>query len=494
VFESLAHGFAVALSPSNLLFAVVGVVLGTVVGVLPGIGPPTTVALLLPLTYGLDVTAAVIMLAGIFYGAMYGGSTTSILVNLPGEAASVVTTFDGYQMAQQGRAGGALAIAAIGSFVAGTMGVLGLTVLSVPLSELALRFGPPEYFGLTLFGLTLVAFLVAGSMVRGLLMAALGLWLGMIGLDPVQGTPRFTFGILELADGLDFVPVTMGLFGISEILRNLRRPQEMPRALRAAIDWSHSLREVIHARWAILRGSLVGFFVGILPGGGAIISSLLAYALEKRLARDPSRFGHGAPEGVAAPEAGNNAVCGGALIPMMALGIPGDPITAILIGALLVHGLAPGPMLFVERPDFAYTIIFSFFWSNIFTLAIALLGVRLLVKVLDAPKAVLIPAIAVLCAIGSFALRNSFFDTYVMFAFGLLGLMMRWLGMPVVPLILALVLGRPLEENLRVALTASKGDVSTFFTSPISLGFLLLSAVSIAWPFVQQWRRRGSPA
>jgi len=484
VFESLAHGFAVALSPSNLLFAVVGVVLGTVVGVLPGIGPPTTVALLLPLTSGVDVTAAVIMLAGIFYGAMYGGSTTSILVNLPGEAASVVTTYDGYQMAQQGRAGGALAIAAIGSFVAGTLGVIGLTFLSPALSELALRFGPPEYFGLTLLGLTLVASLATGSMLRGLLMAALGLWLGMIGLDPVQGTQRFTFGILELSDGIDLVPITMGLFGVGEILYNLRQAQEMPTVRRAVIDWSRSLREVIQSRWAILRGSLVGFFVGILPGGGAIISSLLAYAMEKRLARDPSRFGHGAPEGVAAPESANNAAATTSMIPMMLLGVPGNATTALILAAFLIHGVRPGPFLLRDHPDVFWGVVASMYIGNVLLIVLNLPLVGVFIQLLRVPYRYLAVLIALLTMIGAYSINNSIFDVWLMLLFGGLGYVCRVLRFDVGPLIIAFVLGPMVELSLRQSLIMSRGDIGILFARPAATAFVLAAVGLLAGQMV----------
>lgn len=471
--ESLAYGFAVALSPTNLLFAIVGVVLGTIVGVLPGIGPPTTLALLLPLTYGVDVTAAVIMLAGIFYGAMYGGSTTSILVNLPGEAASVVTTFDGYQMAQQGRAGGALAIAAIGSFVAGTLGVIGLTLLSTPLSELALRFGPPEYFGLTVLGLTLVASLAAGSILRGLLMAALGLWLGMIGLDPVQGTQRFTFGFLGLTDGLDFVPVTIGLFGIGEILYNLRKAEAMPAVVQAAVDWSRSLREVIGVRWAILRGSLVGFFVGILPGGGAIISSLLAYALEKRLARDPSRFGHGAPEGVAAPESANNAAASTSMIPMMLLGVPGNATTALILAAFLIHGVRPGPFLLRDHPGVFWGVVASMYIGNLLLIVLNLPLVGVFIQLLRVPYRYLTVLIVLLAMIGAYSINNSTFDIWLTLLFGGLGYVFRVLRLDVGPLIIAFVLGPMVELSLRQSLIMSRGDIGILFARPVATGFVL---------------------
>ncbi len=496
MFESLAHGFAVALSPTNLFFAAVGVVLGTVIGVMPGIGPPTTVALLLPITYGIDLVPAIIMLAGIFYGAMYGGSTTSILVNLPGEAASVVTTFDGYQMARQGRGGSALAIAAIGSFIAGTVGLLGLTLLSPPLSEVALRFGPPEYFGLTVLGLTLVAYLASGSMLRGLLMALMGLWLGMIGLDPVQGTPRFTFGLLELYDGLDFVPITMGLFGIGEILYNLCLTRETPTVARAIIDWARSLRDVLQVRWAILRGSLVGFFVGILPGGGAIISSLISYAVEKRVARDPSRFGRGAPEGVAAPESANNAAATTSMIPLMLLGVPGNATTALILAAFLIHGVRPGPFLLRDQPDLFWGVVASMYIGNVLLVLLNLPLVGLFIQLLRIPYRLLAVIIALLAMIGSYSVNNNIFDVWLTLVFGVAGYLFRLLRLDIGPLIIAFVLGPLVELSLRQSLIMSHGDPGLLLARPAALtfviaalGLLLIQLAQSTWRFLSESRR-----
>lgn len=485
----LAHGFTVALRPTNLLFAVVGVLLGTMVGVLPGIGPPTTIALLLPLTYGIDLTAAVIMLAGIFYGAMYGGSTTSILVNLPGEAASVVTTFDGYQMARQGRGGAALAIAAVGSFVAGTLAVLGVTLISPPLAEIALRFGPPEYFGLTFLGLTLAAYLGSGSLVRGLLMAAAGLFLGLIGLDPVQGTPRFTFGLLQLSDGLDFVPITMGLFGIGEILYHLGRDGSRPEVIRAAIHWSRSLREVLRTRWAIVRGALVGFFVGVLPGGGAIVSSLVSYAVEKRLARDPSRFGRGAPEGVAAPESANNAAATTSMVPLLLLGVPGNASTALILAALLIHGIRPGPFLLQDQPDLFWGVVASMYIGNILLLVLNLPLVGVFVRLLHIPYRILAVLIALLSVIGAYSVNNNTFDIWVLLVFGVLGYVFRTLAFDSGPLIIAFVLGPLVERSLRQSLIMFHGDPGMLIGRPVAVFFLIAALAVLMAQAVQSGRR-----
>ncbi|MDR5694541.1 MAG: tripartite tricarboxylate transporter permease [Armatimonadota bacterium] len=489
MFENLAYGFLIALKPTNLIYAVIGVFLGTIVGVLPGIGPPTTIALLLPLTYGIELTPAIIMLAGIFYGAMYGGSTTSILVNLPGEAASVVTTFDGYQMAKQGRAGAALAIAAIGSFVAGTISVVGLTALSQPLSEVALRFGPPEYFGLTLLGLTLVSYLASGSMVRGLLMALLGLFLGLIGMDPVQGTRRFTFGILELNDGLDFVPITMGLFGIGEVLYNLAVKEEFAEVLKATIDWGRNLREVLQTKWAILRGTLVGFFVGILPGGGAIVSSLLSYAVEKRVARDPSRFGKGAPEGVAGPESANNAAATSSMIPLLLLGVPGNASTALILAALLIHGVRPGPFLLQDHPDLFWGVVASMYIGNVLLLVMNLPLVNVFVQLLRIPYRFLAVLIVLLSIVGSYSVNNSIFDVWILLLFGILGFLFRILKFDVGPLIIAFVLGPIVELSLRQSLIMSRGSLGIFLIRPAAAIFLLAAVVILMTQVIQAfWR------
>ncbi|OGL58116.1 MAG: hypothetical protein A3J27_11500 [Candidatus Tectomicrobia bacterium RIFCSPLOWO2_12_FULL_69_37] len=494
---AVLEGFLSATAPEALAALAAGALIGLIAGMLPGVTISSGIIIVLPLTFVMGPHVAISLLLGIYSGGMTGGSFSAILLNIPGTPSASATGLDGHQMARKGEAGLALGTAIFSSFFGGMFSLLCLYLIAPQLAAVALKFQAVDLFSLIFFGLTIIASFAVQSVVKGILSGLIGLILVTVGQDPLMGTARYTFGEVNLLQGVHFLTALIGLFaipqladGIAESLKGTGKGNALSRFGSIYPRWKHYREMIIPT----LIGSVVGTFIGILPGTGGPIAAFLSYDYAQKASRHPEKFGTGCIEGVAAPESANNAVCGGALIPMMTLGIPGDPVTAILIGALLVHGLAPGPMLFVERADFAYTIIFSFFWSNIFTLAIALLGVRLLVKVLDAPKAVLIPAIAVLCAIGSFALRNSFFDTYVMFAFGLLGLMMRWLGMPVVPLILALVLGRPLEENLRVALTASKGDVSTFFTSPISLGFLLLSAVSIAWPFVQQWRRRGSPA
>ncbi|MBI2210569.1 MAG: tripartite tricarboxylate transporter permease, partial [Deltaproteobacteria bacterium] len=416
---SLAYGFNIALQPQNLLYCFIGVTMGTLVGVLPGIGPTATVALLLPATFKLDPISAIIMLSGICYGAMYGGSTTSILLNIPGEASSVVTCLDGYQMARQGRAGPALGISAFGSFIAGTFSILGLVVLAPTLAEFALKFGPPEYFSLMVMGLTVVAYLARKSMVKALMMTVLGVILGCIGLDPITATPRFTFGILELTDGIGLAPVVMGLFGIAEVLENLgvlARVEVFAGKIKGLFpnreDWRRSIGP-------IARGSLLGFSLGLLPGVGAIIPQFLSYGLEKRLSAHPERFGKGEIEGVASPEACNNAAVGGTFIPLLSLGIPSNAMTAILLGALMIYGLTPGPLLIKNSPDLFWGVIASMYIGNILLLILNLPLIPVWVSVLKIPYAYLSSFIILFCLIGAYSLNNSTADIFVAVIFSL---------------------------------------------------------------------------
>jgi putative tricarboxylic transport membrane protein len=468
-FPLLWHGFGLALTPVNLLFCFVGAILGTAVGVLPGLGPAATISLLLPLTYTIgSPLTAVIMLAGIYYGAMYGGSTTSILLNIPGEAASVVTCIDGYQMARQGRAGAALGIAAIGSFIAGTAGVIGLTFLAGPLSNLALKFGPPEYFSLTLLGLLLATFLSTGSVLKGLLMVVTGLWLGCVGIDPVSGKFRFEYGILQLQDGLDFVTLAMGLFGITEILVNLETKLTAELVTtRVGRIWP-TLADWMESRWAVLRGSVIGFFVGLLPGGGALVGSLLSYAVEKRLAREPGRFGKGAIEGVAGPESANNGAASASFIPLLTLGIPGNPAIAMIFAALLIQGVQPGPFLVVEHPDVFWGVIASMYVGNVMLLILNLPLVGLWVQLLKVPYSILAPIVVLVCAIGVFSVKNDQAEIFIMLCFGLAGYVLRKLGFDPGPLLLAFILGPMVEKSLRQSLILSGGSFAVFVQRPIS--------------------------
>ncbi|MBM4278093.1 MAG: tripartite tricarboxylate transporter permease [Deltaproteobacteria bacterium] len=480
----LGIGFSVALQPINLFYCFVGVFIGTLVGVLPGIGPVGAMSLLLPTTFKATPEAAIIMLAGIYYGAMYGGSTTSILVNIPGEAASVVTCLDGYQMAQQGRAGPALGIAAFGSFIAGTLSILGLMLLAPPLSKFALRFGPPEYFTLMVLGLTILIYLAHGSMSKALIMAAFGIILGLVGLDSINARPRFTFGKMELIDGVGLVPVVMGLFGVSEVLLNIEQVvrrdvlrTKVKGLLPTVKDWRNSTGP-------IARGSLLGFFLGILPGGGAIISSFISYAVEKRVSKHPERFGTGAIEGVAGPESANNAATGGAFIPLMTLGIPPNVIMAMLLGAFMIHGVTPGPLMMKQNPGIFWGVIVSMYIGNIMLLILNLPLITIWVQVLKVPYKILFPLILLFCLIGVYSVNNVVFDIYLMLIFGIMGYLMKKFGYEGAPLVLAFVLGPLMENNLRKSLIISQGDFSIFFTRPLAAASLILALFLLISPFI----------
>jgi putative tricarboxylic transport membrane protein len=488
IVHSIGLGFAVALQPGNLLYCFLGVFIGTLVGVLPGIGPVGAMSLLLPVTFQTTPEAAIIMLAGIYYGAMYGGSTTSILVNIPGEAASVVTCLDGYQMARQGRAGPALGMAAFGSFIAGTAAILGLMLLAPPLSRFALKFGPAEYFSLMVLGLCILIYLAHGSMAKALLMAAFGVILGLVGLDAITAQPRLTFGRMELVDGVGLVPIVMGLFGIAEVLLNIESALKRD-VLKSSIsgllptrqDWRDSAGP-------LARGSVLGFFLGILPGGGAVISSFLSYALEKRMSRHPERFGQGAIEGVAGPEAANNAAAGGAFIPLMTLGIPPNVVMAMLMGAFIIHGVQPGPLMMTQNPGLFWGVIASMYIGNIMLLILNLPLIGMWVQVLRVPYRILFPLILLFCLIGVYAVSNTVFDIYIMVLFGVLGYLMKKFGYEPAPLVLAFVLGPMLENNLRKSLILSQGDFSTFVTRPLSAIALLLALALLLSPLIPRLR------
>jgi putative tricarboxylic transport membrane protein len=488
--QSIILGFQVALQWNNLLFCFIGVLIGTLVGVLPGLGPVAAISLLLPMTFHVTPVSAIIMLAGIYYGAMYGGSTTSILVNIPGEAASVVTCLDGYQMARKGRAGPALGISAFASFIAGTMGVVGLMLIAPPLAEMALKFGPPEYFALMIMGLTILTFLASGPMWKALLMAAFGLFLGSIGLDNMTASARFTMDIVELSDGVGMVPAVMGLFGIAEVLLNVEQSikrsvfeAKIQHLLPTFQDWKDSI-------WAILRGTVIGFFLGVLPGGGAVISSFVSYAVEKKVSRTPEKFGTGMIQGVAGPEAANNAATGGAFIPLLTLGIPANSVMAILLGAMMVHGMQPGPMLVQEQPGLFWGAVTSMYIGNIMLLVLNLPLIGLWVRILKVPYPILFPLILLFCLIGAYSLNNSVIEVLIMVGFGLLGYLFKKFEYEAAPLILALVLGPMLEAALRRSLLLSAGSPLIFFTRPISGILMLISFVLLAYPLVPWLRQK----
>jgi putative tricarboxylic transport membrane protein len=491
-FQGLADGFGIAFSLTNLTFALIGAVLGTVVGILPGLGPSATISLLLPLSFkiGSPVTS-IIMMAGIFYGAMYGGSTTSVLVNIPGEAASVVTCIDGYQMALKGRAGPALGMAAIGSFVAGTIGVLGLTFVAPPLAEFALKFGPPEYFSLTLLGLVMATLLGGDSIIKGLIMVVLGLLLGSVGLDPISGAIRFTWGFHMLQEGIDFVTLAMGMFGIGEIFYNLEKVLKTELVTRKISHLWPSLKDWADSKWAIVRGSLIGFMIGILPGGGAVISSLVSYAVEKRVAKNPDEFGKGAIQGVAGPESANNAAASASFIPLLTLGIPGNAAIAMIFAALLIQGVTPGPFLIMEKPDVFWGVVASMYIGNVMLLILNLPMVGLWVQLLRVPYSILAPIIILFCCVGVFSVRNSVFDIWVMGIFGVIGYIFRKVGMEPGPLILAFVLGPILERSIRQALLMSAGSPAIFFTRPISGALMGALILFIVFQVFMGMRKRG---
>jgi putative tricarboxylic transport membrane protein len=486
----VAHGFAVALTPVNLLYCFIGVFIGTLVGVLPGIGPISAMSLLLPVTLSGTPESGIIMMAGIYYGSMYGGSTTSILVNIPGEATSVVTCIDGHEMAKQGRAGPALGIAAFGSFIAGTLAVVGLMVIAPYLARFAVAFGPAEMFSLMILGLVIVTFLTQGSMLKSLLMASAGVVLGLIGLDSISAQPRLTFDRIELYDGIGLVPVVMGLFGVAEVLTNIEQgikrtvsSTKISNLLPNKEDWKRS-------SGPIGRGTVLGFFLGIIPGGGAVIAAFASYALEKRISKTPEQFGKGAIEGVAGPEAANNAAAGGAFIPLLTLGIPPNVVMALLLGAFVIHNIQPGPLLMVQRPDLFWGVITSMYIGNVMLLVLNLPLIGMWVQLLRLPYNILFPMILLFTVVGVFASSNNVFDLYVMIAFGILGYLARKLGYEAAPLVLAFVLGAIMENKLRTALIISAGDLTTFFTKPISAVCLSVAAIMLLMPVIPALRRK----
>jgi putative tricarboxylic transport membrane protein len=488
--DGLLLGFSIALTPTNLLFAFVGVFLGTLIGALPGIGPSAGVAVLLPVTFGMSPVTAIIMLAGIYYGAMYGGTITSVLINTPGESASVMTTLDGYQMALKGRAGAALGMAAIGSFIAGTVGVVLLMVAAPPLADLAVTFGPPEYFALMVLGLTTLASLTGGSILKGMLMAVAGLLLGTIGIDLMIGAPRFTFENVNLLDGLDFLPVAVGLFAIGELLFNIYRPVRVEPIKARLSGLMPTRQDWRDAYGSIIRGTFIGFFVGMLPGAGATISSFLAYATEKRVSKHPELFGTGVIEGVAAPESANNAASTGALVPLMALGIPGSGTTAVMLGALTLYGMQPGPLLLSTHPEVFWGLVASMYVGNVMLLILNLPLAPVFASILRIPYSILIPIITGIALFGVYSVENSLFNVGVTIVFGGIGFAMRIYGYPPAPLVLALVLGPMLEKALRQSLQMSLGSPEIFVTRPMSAVILGFALLALLFPLISGVRSR----
>jgi putative tricarboxylic transport membrane protein len=483
------QGFSVATMPMNLLYAFIGCILGTLIGVLPGLGPAAGTAILIPVTFNLDPIGAIIMLAAIYYGAMYGGTITSVLVNVPGEAASVITCLDGYQMAKQGRAGPALGIAAIGSFIGGTFATFALMIVSLPLANFALRFGPPEVFALLVVGLSLVTGLSGRSVPAALLMTFLGLLLAMIGMDPVRGAPRFTFDVPALYDGVGFVPVVMGLFGVGEILLSMEAP--LLEIIKTKLtDLFPKREEWKVSAGAIGRGTVIGFFLGLIPGIGSIIPTFISYVVEKKVSKHPEKFGTGVIEGVASPETANNSYANGAMVPLLTLGIPGSPTLAVLMGAFIIHGLTPGPFLFKERPDVVWGLIASLYLGNVILLVLNLPLVGLWAKILEIRYQYLYPGILLFCVLGAYSLNQSVFDIGVMIVFGALGYIFRKLDWPLAPTVLALILGPMMERALRTSLEMSAGDITILFTRPISAFLLVVAAVVLLSPAVRLLGRK----
>ncbi|MFA5026539.1 MAG: tripartite tricarboxylate transporter permease [Candidatus Methylomirabilota bacterium] len=486
----LITGFTNALAGMNLLYCAVGVVAGMFVGILPGLGPTAGTALLLPITFGMSPTEAIIMLAGIYYGAMYGGTITSVLINAPGEAASVITCLDGYPMSKQGRAGAALGVAAIGSFIGGIFSLIGLLIIGPLVAEQALKFGPPEYFCLMLMGLTLVVGLMGKSLVKGLIVALLGLMLSLIGTDPSIGTIRYSMGIDNLISGLDFVGIAMGAFGLAEIFesleQNLRAAKELPKVsglFPEKEEWPVVLK-------AIARGSFLGFFIGLIPGTNSIIPTVISYSYEKKLSRHPEKFGNGAIEGVAGPETANNSYCGGALVPLFTLGIPTSPVMAVLIGAFIIHGLTPGPTLFIKHADLVWTVIASMFIGNVLLVILNLPLAKAWAQVARIPVKILFPIIIIVALLGVYGINNNMFDVGSMIFFGIFGYFMKKAGFPMAPLLLTFILGNQLEVSLSQSMTIFRGDFTRFLTRPICLVLLSIVVITLVASAVTGTKRK----
>ncbi len=488
--DSLMLGFSVALQPDVLLYAFLGCLVGTLVGVLPGVGPLAGISILLPVTFGLDATKAIVMLSGIYYGSQYGGSTTSILMRIPGEASSVMTCLDGYAMAQKGRAGAALAIAAVGSFVAGTFGIIMLTILAPPLASFALRFGPPEFTALLVVGLVFLAYMSSTSLVRTLLMACLGLLIGCIGIDVMSGQFRYSFDIKELADGIGIVPVAVGLFGLGEILATPSKNVQAEVMQPKMSELMPTREEWAQAAMPIARGSVLGFLVGVVPGSAHIISSFMSYAIERKLSKNPEQFGKGAVAGVAGPEAANNAASTGAFVPMLSLGLPTGPVTAVLMAALLIHGVSPGPQLVTEHPKVFWGFVASMYVGNVMLLLLNLPLVGLFVSVLRIPYSYLYPVIIMFCIIGVYEVNHSIIDVWIMLIMGVVGYILRKLDFDPAPLVLGLVIAPIFELSLRQSLVMSGGDYTIFLTRPLAGVLFAIAALMLVMSVISAIKQR----
>lgn len=487
-FNVFLEGLSVAIQPINLLWVAIGGLLGTIVGMLPGLGPATAVAVLIPITFGMDPTSALVLLAAIYYGAMYGGSRSSILLNTPGDASAIAAAFDGYPMAKKGRAGEALAMSAIASLIGGIVAIIGFMLLAKPLASFALKFGPSEYFLLMLFTLSAIIALSKGAMVKGFISMAVGLLISTIGIDLQSAVHRFTFGIPQLSEGLDFLVVIIGIYAVGEVLYNYmtidktlaKNDNKVNKVWITRDDWKRS-------KWPIIRSAPMGFLIGVLPGAGGAIASMLAYSTEKQLSKDPESFGKGAVEGLAAPESANNAASVGAFIPMLTMGIPGSGTTAIILGAVIMLGLRPGPLLFEHNPELVWTFVNSMFIGNFFLVILNILLVGLLIKVLRTPSKILYPLILVLAFIGTYTLSYTTIDFFILVIFGLIGLFMKLLKFPIAPLILACIVGSDMEQNFRKAMVGNDNPLNMFWHSPISVTLTLLTILSVMYPFIMSW-------
>ncbi|HLQ83081.1 MAG TPA: tripartite tricarboxylate transporter permease [Pseudogracilibacillus sp.] len=492
ILFNMSQGFSEAISPINVLLVFLGALIGMVVGIIPGFGASAAIAILLPFSFSLEPISAIIFLAGIYYGSMYGGATTSILINTPGDSAAVVTTFDGYPMTRQGKAGKALIVQAIASFIGGTIGVILIFTFAPMFTEFALKFGPPEYFMLMVMGLLTLVWMTEGSKLKGFISALIGIGVATIGVDVITGVPRFTFGSPELIDGVNFVPVAVGLFGIGEILYRIydgshksTEDKTMDLSLKSKENWPKP-KELIQSTWSFLRSSVIGFVTGVLPGAGATIASFFTYTTEKKLSKEPEKFGTGHIPGLIAPESSNNAATAGSMIPLLTLGIPGSAATAVLLGAFLMFDLEPGPLLMKNNPEFSWGIISSMYLGNIALLVVNIIAIPLFLYVIKTPYRLLIPIILILCTVGTYSLNNNIMEIWILFIFGVIGFFMKHYGYSPASLVLALVLGPLVEDNLRQSLIASHNGLGIFLSRPISLALLIVILIIVAYPYIKK--------
>lgn len=491
-FSNFMQGLTTALEPINIMWVVIGGFLGTIVGMLPGLGPATAVAVLIPITFGMEPVSAIILMAAIYYGAMYGGSRSSILLNTPGDGSAIAATFDGYPMAQKGQAGQAMAISAVASFIGGMMAVIGFIFLAEPLASFALKFGPAEYFLLMLLTLSAIVALSVGKMVKGFIAMFLGLMLSTVGIDTQSGVYRFTFGSSHLSEGIDFLIVIIGVYAVGEVLYNyLTIDQEKREKKKVGKIW-FTKKQWKRSLWPILRSGPLGFVIGVLPGAGGSIASMISYSTEKQISKKPEEFGKGAVEGLAAPESANNAASVGAMIPLLTMGIPGSGTTAVMLGALVMLGMKPGPLLFENDPNTVWTLINSMFIGNIALVIINILLVGLLVKILDTPAKVLYPVIVILAFIGTYTLSYSAVDFFLLLIFGVFGLFLKVMDFPIAPLVLALIVGADMEQNFRMAVLSSNGSLGIFFETPIAIGLAVLTLLSLFYPLlIKAFKKKG---